>query len=119
MPALRPRIHFEEQDESMIAGIGWRPESIDAGGGIEVSPEQATRKNAKDPILRAEQVIAARPNFIIGSRCGKKFVPAKLAARPGLAQVPAVDCAKSNGADPAEEAGSAHRWARCAGRHRH
>ena len=35
-------------------------------------------------------MIAAKPDIIIGSWCGKKFVPAKVAARPGFAQVPAV-----------------------------
>jgi len=63
---------------------------IGAAGGIDVFPELATRKNAKDRIVTAEQVIAAEPDIIIGSWCGKKFVPAKVAARPGFAQVPAV-----------------------------
>ena len=36
------------------------------------------------------QVIAAAPDIIVGSWCGKKFVPAKVAARPGFAAVPAV-----------------------------
>ena len=35
-------------------------------------------------------MIAARPDIIIGSWCGKKFVPAKVAARPGFGEVPAV-----------------------------
>jgi iron complex transport system substrate-binding protein len=35
-------------------------------------------------------VIAAAPDIIIGSWCGKKFMPAKVAARPGFAEVPAV-----------------------------
>jgi iron complex transport system substrate-binding protein len=35
-------------------------------------------------------VIAAGPDIIVGSWCGKKFVPAKVAARPGFAAVPAV-----------------------------
>ncbi len=35
-------------------------------------------------------MIAASPDIIIGSWCGKKFVPAKVAARPGFAEVPAV-----------------------------
>jgi len=34
--------------------------------------------------------IAAKPDIIVGSWCGKKFVPAKVAARPGFADVPAV-----------------------------
>jgi iron complex transport system substrate-binding protein len=50
----------------------------------------STRKNAKDRIVSAEQVIAAAPDIIVGSWCGKKFVPAKVAARPGFAEVPAV-----------------------------
>ena len=40
--------------------------------------------------MTAEQVIAARPDIIIGSWCGKKFVPKKVAARPGFDAIPAV-----------------------------
>jgi iron complex transport system substrate-binding protein len=87
---LRPRVYFEEWDEPMISGLRWVSELIEAAGGIEVFPEVAVRKNAKDRIVTAEQVIAARPDIIIGSWCGKKFVPAKVAARPGFAQIPAV-----------------------------
>ena len=89
-PAARPRIYFEEWDEPMISGIHWVSELIEAAGGIDVFPELATRKNAKDRIVTADQVIAAEPDIIIGSWCGKKFVPAKVAARPGFLQVPAV-----------------------------
>ena len=86
----RPRIYFEEWDEPMISGIHWVSELIEAAGGIDVFPELAIRKNAKDRIVTAEQVIAAAPDIVIGSWCGKKFVPARLAARPGFAQLPAV-----------------------------
>jgi iron complex transport system substrate-binding protein len=86
----RPRVYFEEWDEPMISGIGWVSELIEAAGGIEVFPELALRKNAKDRIVTAEQVIAAAPDIVIGSWCGKKFVAAKVAARPGFAQIPAV-----------------------------
>ena len=89
LPA-RPRIYFEEWDEPMISGIHWVSELIEAAGGSDVFPELATRKNAKDRIVAAEQVIAAKPDIIIGSWCGKKFVPAKVAARPGFSQIPAV-----------------------------
>ena len=50
----------------------------------------ATQKNAKDRIVSGADVIDARPDIIVGSWCGKKFVPAKVAARPGFAEVPAV-----------------------------
>ena len=86
----RPRVYFEEWDEPMISGLGWVSELIEAAGGIEVFPQLATRKNAKDRIVSGSQVIEAKPDIIIGSWCGKKFVPAKVAARPGFAEVPAV-----------------------------
>jgi iron complex transport system substrate-binding protein len=86
----RPRVYFEEWDEPMISGITWVSELVEAAGGIEVFPELAARKNAKDRIVSADDIIAARPDIIIGSWCGKKFVPARVAARPGFADVPAV-----------------------------
>jgi iron complex transport system substrate-binding protein len=86
----RPRVYFEEWDDPMISGLGWVSELIEAAGGIDVFPEASARKNAKDRIVSKAQVIAAQPDIIIGSWCGKKFVPAKVAARPGFAAVPAV-----------------------------
>jgi len=86
----RPRVYFEEWDEPMISGIAWVSELIEAAGGIEVFPHLAAHKNAKDRIVSADDVIAARPDIIVGSWCGKKFVPSKVTARPGFRQVPAV-----------------------------
>ena len=86
----RPRVYFEEWDAPMISGIGWVTELIEAAGGVEVFPELAARKNAKDRIVSARQVIDAEPDIIIGSWCGKRFVPAKVAAREGFGQIPAV-----------------------------
>jgi iron complex transport system substrate-binding protein len=86
----RPRIYFEEWDEPMISGIGWVSELVEAAGGIDVFADLSRAKGAKERIVGADQVIAARPDIIIGSWCGKKFVPTKVAARTGFAQVPAV-----------------------------
>jgi iron complex transport system substrate-binding protein len=86
----RPRVYFEEWDEPMISGIAWVSELIEAAGGVDVFPQLAARKNAKDRIVLPDDVIAAAPDIIVGSWCGKKFVPAKVAARPGFAEVPAV-----------------------------
>jgi iron complex transport system substrate-binding protein len=86
----RPKIYFEEWDEPMISGIGWVSELIEAAGGIEAFPELAQRKNARDRIVSATDVIAAAPDIIVGSWCGKKFVPAKVSARPGFSAIPAV-----------------------------
>lgn len=86
----RPRVYFEEWDEPMISGLGWVSDLVTTAGGIDVFPHLAAQKNAKDRIVTPEAVIAARPDIIIGSWCGKKFVPDKVAARPGFSQIPAV-----------------------------
>jgi iron complex transport system substrate-binding protein len=86
----RPRVYFEEWDEPMISGLKWVSELIEAAGGIEVFPALAGNKNARDRIVAPDAVIAAAPDIIIGSWCGKKFVPARVTARPGFDAIPAV-----------------------------
>jgi iron complex transport system substrate-binding protein len=85
-----PRVYFEEWDEPMISGIRWVTELIEAAGGIDVFPALSECKSARERIVRTDAVIAARPDIIVGSWCGKKFVPAKVAARAGFADIPAV-----------------------------
>ena len=86
----RPRVFFEEWDEPIISGLKWVSELIEVAGVIEVFPALAEKKNAKDRIVSADDVIAAAPDIIVGSWCGKKFVPAKVKARPGFEKIPAV-----------------------------
>jgi iron complex transport system substrate-binding protein len=86
----RPRVFFEEWDQPIISGLKWVSELIVIAGGIEVFPALAENKNAKDRIVSADDVVAASPDIIVGSWCGKKFVPAKVSARPGFDQIPAV-----------------------------
>ena len=86
----RPRVYFEEWDEPMISGIRWVSELIEAAGGVDIFPERSLCKSAKDRIVTGDDVIAARPDIVIGSWCGKKFVPAKVAARAGFDRIPAV-----------------------------
>lgn len=86
----QPRIYFEEWDEPMISGIRWVAELIGIAGGIDIFPDLSRRKSAPERIVTPQQVIAAAPDIIIGSWCGKKFVPAKVAARPGFDAIPAV-----------------------------
>jgi iron complex transport system substrate-binding protein len=88
--AQRPRVYFEEWDEPMISGIGWVTELVGIAGGIDVFPALGKRKSAKERIVSRDEVIAAAPDIIVGSWCGKKFVPAKVAARPGFDGIPAV-----------------------------
>ena len=88
--ACAPKVFFEEWDEPMISGIGWVSELIGIAGGVDVFAELSTQKLAKDRFASADQVIARNPDIIIGSWCGKKFVPAKVAARPGFVGIAAV-----------------------------
>jgi iron complex transport system substrate-binding protein len=86
----RPRIYFEEWDEPMISGIGWVSELIAIAGGDDIFPELAGKKSAKERIVTADLVIAAAPDIVIGSWCGKKFRAENFAARPGFERLPAV-----------------------------
>jgi iron complex transport system substrate-binding protein len=88
--ARRPKVYFEEWDAPMISGLRWVAELVEAAGGDDVFPELSSGKTAKDRFVTAEQVIARAPDIIVGSWCGKKFVPAKVAARPGFDAIPAV-----------------------------
>ena len=87
---VRPKVYFEEWDDPMISGIGWVSELIEAAGGVDVFADRASCKSAKDRIVTAEEVIRNEPDIIIGSWCGKKFRPEKVAKRPGFNGIPAV-----------------------------
>jgi iron complex transport system substrate-binding protein len=86
----RPRVYFEEWDDPMISGIGWVSELVEAAGGIDIFADRRACKSAKDRIVTAEEVIRHEPDIIVGSWCGKKFRPEKVASRPGFARTPAV-----------------------------
>ena len=86
----RPRVYFEEWDAPMISVIGWVSELIEAAGGIDVFAARSRASDAKGRILTPDEVIAAASDVIVGSWCGRKFVPSRVAARPGFEAVPAV-----------------------------
>lgn len=87
----RPRVYFEEWDEPQITGIRWVAELVRIAGGDDVFPERAAESLAKARILEdPDEVIRRAPDIILGSWCGKKFRPEKVAARPGWAAIPAV-----------------------------
>ena len=87
----RPRVYFEEWDEPMISAIRWVSELVEIAGGDDVFPEKSLSQSASGrTIADGREVIGSRPDLIIGSWCGKKFRPERVAARPGWAAVPAV-----------------------------
>lgn len=89
--ARSPRVYFEEWDEPPITGIQWVCELIRIAGGEDIFPERAACALARDRILAdASEVVRRAPELILGSWCGKKFLPARVAARPGWDAIPAV-----------------------------
>jgi iron complex transport system substrate-binding protein len=89
--ARRPRVYFEEWDEPRISGIRWVSELVGIAGGADCFPELAAQPLGKDRILASDdEIIRRNPDIVIGSWCGKKFRPEKVAARPGWQDVDAV-----------------------------
>lgn len=87
----RPRVYFEEWDEPMISAIRWVSELIHIAGGEDCFAELGKMSHGKDRIIAdAQRIIDADPEIIIGSWCGKKFRPEKVAARPGWERIAAV-----------------------------
>ena len=87
----RPRVYFEEWDEPMISGIRWVAELVRIAGGDDIFPERAEKSLARDRIIAdPADVIRRAPDIVFGSWCGKKFQPARGAARPGWDAIPAV-----------------------------
>lgn len=86
----RPVVYFEEWDEPMISGITWVSELIEIAGGREAFPDLAVEPSARNRIVTPEQVIAAAPEVIMASWCGKKVRPERIAGRSGWEAIPAV-----------------------------
>jgi iron complex transport system substrate-binding protein len=87
----RPRVYFEEWDEPMISGIRWVSELVEIAGGEDVFSELSFSHAATGRVIHdGKTVIEKQPDVILGSWCGKKFRPEKVAARPGWDVIPAV-----------------------------
>ena len=88
----RPRlkVYFEEWDDPMISGIQWVSELVEIAGGRDVFPDRASQGAAKDRFVTSDEVIAAAPDVILASWCGKKVRSEKVAARKGWDSIPAV-----------------------------
>lgn len=86
----KPKVYFEEWDEPMMCSIRWAAELIEATGGVDCFPHLSQFHSARDRQVTAEQVLAAQPDIIIGSWCGKKFQPTKVAARAGWQAMQAI-----------------------------
>jgi iron complex transport system substrate-binding protein len=87
----RPRVYFEEWDEPMISAIRWVSELIHIAGGEDVFAELGRQAMGRDRVIADPlEPVRRAPDLIIGSWCGKKFRPERVAARPGWQDLPAV-----------------------------
>jgi iron complex transport system substrate-binding protein len=87
----RPRVFFEEWDAPHISAIRWVSELIGIAGGDDCFPELALEPMGKNRIIAdGAEIVRRNPDIIIGSWCGKKFRPEKVAARAGWQDVNAI-----------------------------
>ena len=87
----RPRIYFEEWDEPHISAIRWVSELMGMAGGDDCFAELSHKSLGKHRIIADNaEIVRRNPDIIIGSWCGKKFRPEKVAARPGWENMNAV-----------------------------
>jgi iron complex transport system substrate-binding protein len=87
---FRPRVYFEEWDDPLISGIRWVDELIEIAGGEPVFPHLRSGRLAKDRIVTGGEVVAAAPDAIIASWCGKPVRTERISARDGWSRIPAV-----------------------------
>jgi iron complex transport system substrate-binding protein len=87
----RPRVFFEEWDEPHISAIRWVSELVGIAGGDDCFPELAAQAMGRGRIIAdGDEIVRRNPDIVIGSWCGKKFRPERVAARPGWRDVNAV-----------------------------
>jgi len=85
----RPRVYFEEWPDPMISGIGWVGELIELCGGIDVFAGRRGRAS-RERRVEAGEIIAADPEIIVASWCGRRVEPGAIRARPGFSSIRAV-----------------------------
>jgi iron complex transport system substrate-binding protein len=87
----RPKVYFEEWDEPHISAIRWVSELLAVAGGDDCFAELSLQALGKDRIIAdGAEIVRRNPDIVIGSWCGKKFRPEKVAQRAGWEQVGAV-----------------------------
>lgn len=79
--SYRPRVYFEEWDEPMITAIEWVSELIHFAGGDDIFRESSTGKGASERYVDVEKVVAADPEVVLASWCGRPFDQEKFKAR--------------------------------------
>lgn len=88
-PERRPRVYFEEWPDPCICGIRWVSEIVEWCGGTDVFHHRRAA-SARDRTVTTSEIIAARPEVILASWCGKPVDIDAICQRPGFSEIPAV-----------------------------
>jgi iron complex transport system substrate-binding protein len=86
----RPRVYFEEWMDPIISGIRWVEELLEIAGGEPIFPHLRYEQDAARRIVEAGDVVAAQPDVIIASWCGRKVNKSLIRSRQGWETIPAV-----------------------------
>ncbi len=76
--------------DPLISGIRWVEELIELAGGEVIFPELRKEHDAKKRIVTPAAVVAANPEVIFASWCGRKVNIDAIRAREGWAAIDAV-----------------------------
>ena len=76
--------------DPLISGIRWVEELIEIAGGSPVFPDLRHQHAAKGRVVDSAAVIAANPEVIIASWCGRKVNHEQIRTRAGWATIDAV-----------------------------
>ncbi len=90
----RPRVYFEEWDDPMISAIEWVSELIGIAGGEDIFADRSRGKLAKERFVQPEEVIAAAPEVMLASWCGKPVDFDAVLAREGWGAIPALQAGR-------------------------
>ncbi len=86
----RPRVFFEEWMDPLIGGIRWVEELIEFAGGEPIFPQLRYEQDAARRVVNPQEVVAAKPDVLIASWCGRKVNKAAIRSRANWETIPAV-----------------------------
>jgi iron complex transport system substrate-binding protein len=86
----RPRVFFEEWMDPLISGIRWVDELVELAGGEPTFPQLQFEREAKRRAVTPDAVVAANPEVILASWCGRKVDKEKIRTREGWAGIAAI-----------------------------
>ena len=88
--STRPSVYFEEWNKPHVCGLEWISEIIAIAGGRDVFADRCRPKKFNERMVTTEEVVAAAPDIMLVSWCGKPLDAAEIKQRPGWQAVPAV-----------------------------